>query len=793
MAGGFGDPMMGPSGFGDPMAGGFGDPMMGTFNDPYAGTFNDPMMGTFNDPMMGTFNDPMMGTFSDPMAGTYIDPYAGTYIDPYAGTYIDPYAGTYIDPYAPVYNTYVEPVTTFTEVLTATTGNDALVGGDGGVSFTMGQGTTLGGVDSVSGGTGDDQLTLTSLDNINVEIQATSIVGDGTMTVRAGTAIGSGVETATISMTSVDQLYFEASGISKTIPTTAMGNAYVIVGSDGAADELDLGSASLSAPVIGTILMGKGGNDSLVAYSGSTQGNLLVGGDGNDYLAGQVGTSDEMEGGTGTDTFFLRGAGNTDMITDFSSVEGDKIRFDATLVNGTVTSWSSNADGDYIGALSSDNFVANGTPFSSNHYFYTSYDAYTSTSTLFYDADGNGVDHNWVAVAILNGVSSLSSSDIELDGGTSLPSGRVEGVRLAATNPVTVAAKTGSDGSDGYGVGETIQITVNYKSAVDVSGTPVLGINTGGINPVYATYQSGTGTSALLFEYTVQEGDPSVITATAATIGINGTVTTSGGSESAETTFSEILSGVTIDGDAPDALNATVSGTPTGVDGVYVNGNGQIDDITELFSEYFAEGKTTGLGALSTLDENGDGIIDQNDSQFADLQIWRDLNQDGISQSDELKSLADYGIESFDLNATQTNESILDSTLMSNGTVNLNDGSTLGYSEVAFAVESKTIDSILVSENIDLSAVVAEGARDIELMDLRGNGDDCLTIQALDVLDITDSNNILMVEGDAGDSVQVASGWVSQGSENGYEHFTMEGSDAHLYLDEEVARLVVNS
>jgi large repetitive protein len=113
-----------------------------------------------------------------------------------------------------------------------------------------------------------------------------------------------------------------------------------------------------------------------------------------------------------------------------------------------------------------------------------------------------------------------------------------------------------------------------------------------------------------------------------------------------------------------------------------VNNNGKIDNITELFSEYFAEGIDTGLGALSTLDENSDGIIDQNDSQFANLQIWQDTNQDGISGADELRSLADHGIESFDLNVTQANELLLDSTMLSSGSVGTSDGTTKGPMKV---------------------------------------------------------------------------------------------------------------
>ncbi len=78
------------------------------------------------------------------------------------------------------------------------------------------------------------------------------------------------------------------------------------------------------------------------------------------------------------------------------------------------------------------------------------------------------------------------------------------------------------------------------------------------------------------------------------------------------------------------------------------NGNGNIDDISELFG---APG-VAGFTELADLDSNEDGVIDANDARFAELQVWRDLNQDGVSDAGELFSLAELDIVSFDLNAT---------------------------------------------------------------------------------------------------------------------------------------------
>ena len=53
------------------------------------------------------------------------------------------------------------------------------------------------------------------------------------------------------------------------------------------------------------------------------------------------------------------------------------------------------------------------------------------------------------------------------------------------------------------------------------------------------------------------------------------------------------------------------------------NGNGQIDNITELFGDY----RMSAWDELRLLDSNEDGVINSDDEKFEDLQVWRDLNQ----------------------------------------------------------------------------------------------------------------------------------------------------------------------
>jgi Ca2+-binding RTX toxin-like protein len=75
-----------------------------------------------------------------------------------------------------------------------------------------------------------------------------------------------------------------------------------------------------------------------------------------------------------------------------------------------------------------------------------------------------------------------------------------------------------------------------------------------------------------------------------------------------------------------------------------VNGNGKIDDGSEVFGN----AAVNGFDALRTLDGNADGKITAADAVFSSLKIWQDLNQDGISETGELQTLSTYGITGID-------------------------------------------------------------------------------------------------------------------------------------------------
>ncbi|WP_291992060.1 SdrD B-like domain-containing protein [Candidatus Accumulibacter sp. ACC003] len=76
------------------------------------------------------------------------------------------------------------------------------------------------------------------------------------------------------------------------------------------------------------------------------------------------------------------------------------------------------------------------------------------------------------------------------------------------------------------------------------------------------------------------------------------------------------------------------------------NGNGQIDDISELFG---GTAKGAGFAQLASYDSNGDGLVNAADSGFADLLIWRDANGNHQTDAGELLTLAEAGVASLDV------------------------------------------------------------------------------------------------------------------------------------------------
>jgi Ca2+-binding RTX toxin-like protein len=79
------------------------------------------------------------------------------------------------------------------------------------------------------------------------------------------------------------------------------------------------------------------------------------------------------------------------------------------------------------------------------------------------------------------------------------------------------------------------------------------------------------------------------------------------------------------------------------------NGNGLIDSGSELSFAQDLPGAASDLEGLRAYDSNGDGSFDALDSRFGEFRVWQDADEDGETDSGELRSLADVGVAGIDL------------------------------------------------------------------------------------------------------------------------------------------------
>ena len=147
------------------------------------------------------------------------------------------------------------------------------------------------------------------------------------------------------------------------------------------------------------------------------------------------------------------------------------------------------------------------------------------------------------------------------------------------------------------------------------------------------------------------------------------------------------------------------------------DGNGRIDNGSELFGDHtvLANGQkaSDGYVALRDLDSNQDGMVTSHDAQYANLQVWRDLDQDGVSDAGELATLAQSGITQIDLTKTASTQTLPDGTRLDGSASFTLDGQTRRYTDAWFA------ENPFYSE---FTTPIAVGDALLALPDMHGSG-----------------------------------------------------------------------
>jgi hypothetical protein len=98
-------------------------------------------------------------------------------------------------------------------------------------------------------------------------------------------------------------------------------------------------------------------------------------------------------------------------------------------------------------------------------------------------------------------------------------------------------------------------------------------------------------------------------------------------------------------------------------------------------------------------------------------------------------------------------------------------------------------------ESLDLTDIIDTRYTGIEIVDLTGTGDNSLTLETLDLLNLSDSTNTLRVDGDSGDSViSTGQGWVAGGTVDVggtlYQSYTDGAATLLLHADVDSGSLI---
>ena len=94
--------------------------------------------------------------------------------------------------------------------------------------------------------------------------------------------------------------------------------------------------------------------------------------------------------------------------------------------------------------------------------------------------------------------------------------------------------------------------------------------------------------------------------------------------------------------------------------------------------------------------------------------------------------------------------------------------------------------------NFDLTAIPQARIEDIERINITGSGNNTLRLTVRDVLDLSDTSNTLIVDGNVGDVVHRGGGWVNAGltTIGAQTYRVFESGEATLLIDQDVTKLI---
>ncbi len=180
-------------------------------------------------------------------------------------------------------------------------------------------------------------------------------------------------------------------------------------------------------------------------------------------------------------------------------------------------------------------------------------------------------------------------------------------------------------------------------------------------------------------------------------------------------------------------------GWTTSNDGFLVidrNGNGVVDDGTEMAFLDSTGALQVGQAGLLALDTNSDGLVDSNDELFDQLTVWVDANRNGVTDIGEMQLLSSRGIGSISLSFAAVDETkrFGRNLTLSTTVFTRVDGSTGTAGDVAFGfvpeeAASQTLPGMLSGLSDGMSNLAGLPIEDISIDDLLGKWNEGLNVR----------------------------------------------------------------
>jgi Ca2+-binding RTX toxin-like protein len=102
--------------------------------------------------------------------------------------------------------------------------------------------------------------------------------------------------------------------------------------------------------------------------------------------------------------------------------------------------------------------------------------------------------------------------------------------------------------------------------------------------------------------------------------------------------------------------------------------------------------------------------------------------------------------------------------------------SDVSFNEIDGGPGTDTFALAGANQTLDLTLLANDEVLGIEKIDLTGSGNNTLRIGQLDVMDLSDTTNQLIVDGNSGDATNLVGAWADGGLSGGYRTYTLGGA-----------------